>query len=424
MLMHRSGFACLLALGGCALTALGAEPVTGPYPIPDNVFAGEARGPYKTGTFEELWIDAQRDETTTSDPVDKRHLMVQFWYPASFEGDPPRARYALHRELYPHDEDARWLDEVKSVRTTSVLNASVAQSAQPFPVLIYNPGAEHPPFSGTFQTEFLASHGYVVVAIGHTDVTRIERFPDGSHYKADLGRTVLEDNAADSRLDVTRFEALAKKYAHTTMRIHLQDIAFVLDKLAAMNGSRSDRFYRRLDLERVGALGWSLGGVLALQASRDEPRIKASVNLDGWLYTDVQETGTHQPILQMHSGGLPSARQAQTAADRALALVAQSKYWQVYARTDADWYDVTLERAEHENFSDRTLFEVADPQVMYPGLAHEIVNRFALEFFDKYLRHSANTPLLSGEQAYPEVTLVKHAHLGHQCTSLVSCASE
>jgi hypothetical protein len=42
---------------------------------------------------------------------------------------------------------------------------------------------------------------------------------------------------------------------------------------------------------------------------------------------------------------------------------------------------------------------------MYPGLAHEIVNRFALEFFDEYLRHSANTPLLSGEQAYPEVTL-------------------
>jgi dienelactone hydrolase len=57
-------------------------------------------------------------------------------------------------------------------------------------------------------------------------------------------------------------------------------------------GSRADRFYRRLDLESVGALGWSLGGVLALQASRDEPRIKAAVNLDGWLYTDVPETGT------------------------------------------------------------------------------------------------------------------------------------
>jgi hypothetical protein len=79
---------------------------------------------------------------------------------------------------------------------------------------------------------------------------------------------------------------------------------------------------------------------------------------------------------------------------------------QVYARTEADWYDVTLGRAEHEHFSDRTLVEAADPQAMHPGLAHEIVNRFALEFFDKYLRHSADTPLLSGEQAYPEVTLV------------------
>jgi hypothetical protein len=126
------------------------------------------------------------------------------------------------------------------------------------------------------------------------------------------------------------------------------------------------------------------------------------------VYTDVPETGTHRPILQMHGDGAPSAREGQTAADRELSLVAQTMYWQMYARTDADWYDLTLGRAEHEHFSDRTLFKAADPKLMYPGLAHEIVNRFTLEFFDKYLRQSSNTPLLAQEQAYPDVVLIKH----------------
>jgi hypothetical protein len=118
MLMRKSLWACWFSCGVLVLTVANAEPVQESYRMSVNVFAGEARGPYDTGTFDELWIDARRDETTTSDPHDKRHIMVQFWYPATLKGDPPRARYALHRELYPHDETARWLDDVKDVRTS------------------------------------------------------------------------------------------------------------------------------------------------------------------------------------------------------------------------------------------------------------------------------------------------------------------
>ena len=109
-----------------------AQPGTGPDAVPEferphvplNLFAGQPRGPYQTGTVEEMWVDAQRQETTTSDPHDKRRLMIQIWYPASFAGDPPRALYALHGELYSRELGLRaenpkaqwvyggWLDDV------------------------------------------------------------------------------------------------------------------------------------------------------------------------------------------------------------------------------------------------------------------------------------------------------------------------
>jgi dienelactone hydrolase len=376
--------------------------------IPVNVFAGEPRGPYQTGTVEELWIDTERDESTTSDPSDKRHLMVQIWYPATFRGDPQRASYVLNRELYPKDEEARWMDDAAAVRTTSVLNAPLAAEPSRFPVLIYNPGGYHPHFSATFQTEFLASHGYVVVSVGHTGLTRIERFPDGYFYRLDRDDPFLSDAQSAGLSDLERFRLEVKWRSERLMPQHIQDIRYVLDRLQTLNATRGHRFHQRLDLDRVASLGWSLGGALSLQASRDEPRIKAAINLDGWLYTDVPETGTHKPIMQIHGdGSLFLSEAGHDPEARLLALAAETRSWELYSRTTADWYDLTLKRATHGHFSDRTLFEPIDASLMHPRLAHDIINRFTLQFLDKYLREAAQTPLLSGAQSYPETELLQ-----------------
>lgn len=391
-----------------AAALLAAASVWGAPSMAERAFASDARGPFQTGTVEELWIDAQRDETTTSDPSDKRHLMVQIWYPAAFKGDPPRAPYVLHRELYPTDEYSKWLDEVSRVRTNSVLNAPVAAAPPRFPVLIYNPGGYHPHFSGTAQTEFLASHGYVVIAIGHTGagMNRIERFTDGSTYRPDQNDPRLSA-AEDAELPkVEWLERQVQRFSALMMPVHVQDIRFVLDNLAQLNADRRSRFYRRLDLDRAGSMGWSLGGALSLQASRDEPRIKAAVNLDGWLYTDVMNTGTGRPILQMHGGA--EVEQLLGAGDAVRieqATVAASYNWRLYRNSSGGWYDVTLDRATHAHFSDRVLFEPPQSQLIHPRLAHDIVNGYVLEFFDKYLRGRTDTPLLSGRITYPEARL-------------------
>lgn len=387
------------------VASLDAAAAIDGYSVPVAVFAGEPRGPFQTGTYEELWVDVHRGETTTSDPSDRRRLMVQIWYPAQFKGDPPRARYALHREFYPHDEEALWLDAVAAVRNNSVLNAPAAQQSKPFPILIYNPGASHPPFSATFQTEYLASHGYVVVAVGHTGWTRIERFADGYTYRPDEDGGDAEVAPGAGRSLAEQLQDKVDWYARSKMPILVQDISFVLDRLQAINSTPGHRFHDRLDLTRVGSLGWSLGGALSIQASRDEPRVKAAINLDGWLYTDVQKTGTNRPVMIMHGEGTAEASLQQTAAEREKRLLAASLPWQLYAKMTAPWYDVTLFDADHEHFSDRTLFRAADVSAMHPRVAHDIVNRFSLEFFDKYLKGSVDAPLLSGAEQYRDVLL-------------------
>jgi predicted dienelactone hydrolase len=394
--------------------------------VPVDLFEGQPRGPYQTGTFEEMWVDERRAETTTSDPADKRRLMVQIWYPAAYEGSPPRAPYALHGELYSREPGllaehpeaqwvyGGWLDDVTELRSTSVLRAPLAAEPRRFPVLLYNPGAGFAAFSATFQTEFLASHGYVVVGISHTDATGIERFPDGTSYEPDATGFELTAEEASGLSPVENFRKSVARIVERLMPVHVADIGFVLDRLQAMDRERGNRFRGRLDLERVGSLGWSLGGALSLQASRDEPRIKAAVNLDGWLYTDVQDTGTRRPVMVIHANDPFAYGPDETAAERERRLVAEALPWQLYARTDADWYDVSLAGGGHMHFSDQALF-MPEPirKVFIPGEAsardprgiHAIANRLTLEFFDRYLRQRASAPLLCGDLTDPAASV-------------------
>ncbi|MBL8270217.1 alpha/beta hydrolase family protein [Steroidobacter sp.] len=406
---------CAAALSGCVLAA---------QPVPVDLFANQVRGPYQTGTFEQMWVDAAREETTTLDPADRRRLMVQVWYPAAYKGNPARAPYMLHPGLYARQTEllrdhptahwvyAGWLDDVVNVRTNSVVDAPVAPEPRRFPVILYNPGAGFAAFSATFQTEFLASHGYVVVGISHTESTGIERFPDGTAYRLETNNPELTDEEGEKLTPTENFRASIKRYVERLMPVHVKDIGFVLDRLQQMDRERGNRFYGRLDLERVGSMGWSLGGALSLQASRDEPRIKAAVNLDGWLFTDVQETGTPRPIMVVHSDEPFAYHPDEPAAERERRLIAETQPWQLYARMQTDWYDVTLDRGGHMHFSDQSLimpepvrkiFLAGPAGAREPSFVHDASNRLTLEFFDKYLRQSSEARLLCGGRTLPGV---------------------
>jgi pimeloyl-ACP methyl ester carboxylesterase len=88
------------------------------------------------------------------------------------------------------------------------------------------------------------------------------------------------------------------KLADTLVRWWTADCRFVLDQLEQLNASDpSGTFRGRLDLERVGMFGHSLGGATALLLCHDDPRCKAGVNVDGAPIGRVIADGITQPFM-------------------------------------------------------------------------------------------------------------------------------
>ncbi|MCM8567728.1 alpha/beta hydrolase family protein [Thauera linaloolentis] len=407
--------AMCLGIGAGLVSAMEGEASRKTRNVPVDIFADQARGPYRTGTFEVLWVNEALDDPSTTAVGDSRKVMVQLWYPASSSVQQDHAPYAISPQLYG---ESHWVHQLGGVRTRSVLNAPVVEGRERLPVLIYNHGAMHPHFSGTFQTEFLASHGYVVVAIGHPGANEIERFPDGKSYRND-GMTYWAEPPTGER--PARRELAEYLWAHGDLSLFIGDIRFVLDRLAALDIDPEWRLRHRLALDRVGSLGWSLGGFLSLQAGRDEPRIKAVANLDGLNLLGlmgprgVATLGSERPMLLMFadrwtevSPPYPGVELSADIVERMelrAALVAH--YWRMLRRSTADWYYMSIAGVDHAHFSDRTLFETIPEDRMSPRQAHDIINRFTLEFFEKYLRGSTQTPLLDGEEVFAEAGLFK-----------------
>src|SRR6185369_11752027 len=88
-------------------------------------------------------------------------------------------------------------------------------------------------------------------------------------------------------------------------RVHfaewIADSRFILDRIEEINRAPGP-FRGRLDLDRIGMLGWSFGGAAALETGRIDPRVKAAVNHDGGLYGGVWTQPTTAPFMLIHHG--------------------------------------------------------------------------------------------------------------------------
>jgi pimeloyl-ACP methyl ester carboxylesterase len=353
-------------------------------------------GPHPVGTTEFDWVDSSRAEPYTRRADDRRRVVAQVWYPTEPGAAGDTARYLLRPGEFA-SRPVAWA--ARKARTRSLLDAPVAPADPGWPVLLYNHGGGWTRWSATFATEWLASHGYVVVSVEHFGFGQTARYPDGTRFAADT--LALPAETGDGEADALAVWAFLDD---PVFGIWLADARFALDRLEALNAADGP-FGGRLLLDRVGAFGWSFGGALALQLSADDPRVAAAVVHDGQLFGDVRERGTARPVLLMHHGVDDAA--AYPEADRAsvrrlMALVAT---WDSTARERSthDWHEVTIAGTDHGDFSDLALFLRRGPDRIDPRRGHGIINAWTLAFFDRYLR---GRPVeLPGPDAWPEVTV-------------------
>jgi predicted dienelactone hydrolase len=357
-------------------------------------------GPFKVGTSEYLWIDQNRREPFTQDPADRRRLLARVWYPAEAATGKEAARYVTEVNEFSAKSIYR---RGQNIKTNAVTDAPLAKGKACFPVLIYQPGGGTARFIATFLTEQLASRGYVVVSVDHPGFSETILFPDGHHFQAD--RLLAPKETGNFRDDVLKNWDWLNNDVFPTWTA---DASYTLDKIAELERTPGQLFYKRLDLSGIGMMGWSFGGAVAIQMSRDDPRVKAAVDQDGQLFGNVRDKGTPRPFMLMHHGLVDKPPKSDQV-DAMKELVAMTKAWDrsLVEHSTSDRYEMTIAKTQHGHFSDLLLFFPRNPAELDPRRAHEIITAYTLAFFDHYLRGQSSDLLKAPSGRYPEVKFEK-----------------
>jgi predicted dienelactone hydrolase len=132
-------------------------------------------GRYGVGRASFEWVDQGRAEVYSSNPQDRRELVVWVWYPAAPDPDGERAAYLPE----PWAASGQFLGlDAAGLLSHAVAAAPVAGEQPRYPVLLLSPSG-FPPLVLAAIAEELASHGYVVVGVNHTYETPVTVFADG-----------------------------------------------------------------------------------------------------------------------------------------------------------------------------------------------------------------------------------------------------
>jgi predicted dienelactone hydrolase len=239
-------------------------------------------GPYAVGTEIYRWVDTSRDEAATANPADKRNVIAQAWYPVQAPGD----KKPIYMDGLDHLPPTLvvlpsfLMSAYDRIDTHATLAADISDKKL-WPVLIFSPGFGAPRAWYTGLAAELASRGYVVVTLDHPYETPVTQLADGS-FANRIDTSPLDIDARDD-------------WMAGQQGIRASDLQFTLDRLIEGAG----RLKGHLDLSRVVAIGHSFGGATAVAASGRDPRIAATVNIDGTPYGDVPVL--HHPFLLLQS---------------------------------------------------------------------------------------------------------------------------
>ena len=331
-------------------------------------------GPYLVGTVSKLFSSATRNSTASGT---NREFMVSIFYPASpaswrppepyfepiWDTGTPRGVTVLFGKQFLTTPRAT---EVPTNLVSHALpGLPLLEGKDRFPILVYGHGGQYFRRDNIHKMTELASYGYVVVSADYYDAW-FSYLPNGT--------LAVYDPQSD--------------YDHTKLSTGLHDLSvldtrFLLDELERLDQSDS-RFGGRLDLKKIGVLGWSFGGAVMADVSRTDTRVKAAVLYDAafWSATGVTLNGLSKPFLCIHSMRPPTPDWPLPAID-------------LVNRASKDAYFFQITDSDHGNFSDVRLIDKPTP-FNYQTTA--LILRYTRAFFDHYLL-GQTTPLLDGPPA-------------------------
>ncbi|MHC1769443.1 MAG: alpha/beta hydrolase family protein [Verrucomicrobiia bacterium] len=330
-----------------------ADPVLTPFLPPS--------GPHAVGTFSRLLTDPSR--SNRFGVATNSSFVVTFWYPARVQPG-GRVGFGSYCDRLLAERRAYWgayTNRVPSLVSYASPGLPLSPAPDRFPVIIYSHGlgdqqGRSVRTENTEKVLQLASHGYIVLALEHTDAYATVLPP---------GNLIVGRNA----------------WSFNFLKDRLKDVTFLLDHLGELNASDSV-FQGRLDLDRLGIMGWSWGGGTSAEALHLEERLKAAVLLDGYFDStaSVLKSGLVKPFMAMMN---PSG-----SGDNAT----------LFNKTAKDAYQLTIRGSTHEMFTDNAW--IVTPTAVSRAQA---MDACMLSFFDKHLRGQDDGLLQNPTSTLPDV---------------------
>lgn len=332
-----------------------------------GVFAGwllpvitlpQPTGPYHVGIIDRELVDEARG----------RRLMVSVWYPAAQGGTPA--------PLTHHPDElmtalanftgmpAPLFQHLRYITLAASEDVPALASSTPFPVLVFSHGLVGLRLQNSSTLQELASWGYVVVAIDHTDAAAVTVFPDGEARFYNLELFNIPDSVEPDK----------KLMNERVFPVWVADQRFVYDTIETWQ-KNDPLLAGELDLTRIGSFGHSFGGATSLEVCRVDVRCRAAVNMDGGLYGKTATLPAVRPLLLMSSAD--SSRYPDTMAEwsHMISDATDSAYW------------LELPNSTHLSFTfSQLLSPLLVPQDYDPHAGLHTIDKYLRAFFDAHLR--------------------------------------
>jgi hypothetical protein len=279
-------------------------------------------GPHRVGVIAFELVDTNRRGLLGTSPDLPRQIPVRIWYPAA---DDARGATRAYLESFEarslgrnFGEGAHFFAYLSRIDTHSIVDAPVKQGGG-WPVVLYNHGFWCYPEQNTALMEQLASHGYIVVSIGHPGDAVEMRFADGT--------VVPPYSGDDEQLDTELFDGMAAFMGATSdderiaglRRFEAASVAHRIGQSALIWRDDNLFVYRALregsvpegalevaasiDYTNLAVVGMSFGGSTAPAVCEALEECKASVNLDGESFDfSMYNHEVREPLLVLLTG--------------------------------------------------------------------------------------------------------------------------
>ncbi|ACB94498.1 hypothetical protein [Beijerinckia indica] len=312
-----------------------------------------------------------------SKEADGRIITTQLWYPTKGgdSPDPPVKDVSLSVE-----QDCEKL----------VGSLALADAPSPFGLLLYAPGNGGNKLENRATSEFLASHGYLILAL-----------EDGPAIPLEFG-------SAERLRETIRLGAEKAQ----------RDAQAAFQTLDRFTQCAREKWAGQVTFDHIGFFGFSLGGSTAAQAAIDDPRIASAVNLDGWLFGPAADGKIEKPYMalltddvDLHSNALRKSLASLNPAIHYQAdLDAHFAHMQAVLTNRPGNYGFWIHGGDHQSFND-SLLKQASSHFWFRGEATRIKtakDAYLLAFFDTTVKGLPPSPLLTQNPSpYPKVEVLK-----------------